>query len=84
MVKFNEYDLFLRGKLVSSNEIDLPGEWVDIVDLRSITVSITPIGSRQNIIIKRIDTKKVYLENYGQPIECYYHIYANKKENEST
>lgn len=84
MAKFSEYDLLLRGKLISSNEIELPKEWDEIIDLRSITISITPVGSRQNIIVKRVDTKKVYLENYGQPIECYYHIYANKKQNEST
>lgn len=77
--KYEHWDLFFRGKLISANEIDLPEDWEDAVDIRSITVSITPIGSQQNIIIKRVDTKKVYLQSNGMPIECYYHIYANLK-----
>lgn len=77
--KYEHWDLFFRGKLVASNEIELPENWEDIVDVRSITVSITPIGAKQNIIIKRVDTKKVYLQSNGIPIECYYHIYANLK-----
>ena len=82
--KSDSYDLFLRGKLIASNEIDLPQEWESVVDVKSITVCITPIGATQNIIVKRADSKKVYLQSSGIPIECYYHIYADKKKNEST
>jgi|DEB0MinimDraft_6_1074348.scaffolds.fasta_scaffold166945_2 hypothetical protein len=77
--KYEHWDLFFRGKLVGSNEIELPEDWEKHADVRSITVSITPIGARQNIIVKRVDSKKVYLDGYGFPIECYYHVYANLK-----
>jgi len=77
--KYEHWDLSLRGKLIGSNEIELPEEWEKYIDIRSITVLITPVGARQNIIVKRADEKKVYLESYGFPIECYYHVYANLK-----
>ena len=44
--KYEHWDLFFRGKLVGSNEIELPEDWEKHVDVRSITVSITPIGAR--------------------------------------
>lgn len=76
-------DVYIRGRVTSSDEIDLPFYWKDFVYKESITVNLTPIGSHQDVIVKRIDDKKVYLQSKGNmPIDCFYHIYAERKDGE--
>ena len=42
---------------------------------------LQPIGAHQDIIIKRWDDQKVYLQSQGgMPIDCFYHIYAERKD----
>lgn len=74
-------DVYVRGKLKNKKEITLPEYWKDFVDIQSISVSITPIGAPQDIFVKRIDKDKVYLQtNSGIPINCYYHIFGERKD----
>jgi hypothetical protein len=76
-------DVYIRGKVKNKTEIELPSYWKDFVDIQSITVSLTPIGAHQNVIVKRIDENKVYLQaNGGIPINCFYHIFAERKDGE--
>ena len=76
-------DVYIRGKVKNKSEIELPPYWKDFIDIESITVSLTPIGAHQNVIVKRIDENKVYLQsNGGIPINCYYHIFAERKDGE--
>jgi hypothetical protein len=76
-------DVYIRGKVQNKTEIELPSYWKDFVDIQSITVSLTPIGAHQNVIVKRIDENKVYLQaNGGMPINCFYHIFAERKDGE--
>ena len=54
-------DVYYRGKLKNKTEIQLPGYWEELVDPTTITVSLTPIGAHQNIIVKRItDNKDIF------------------------
>ena len=65
-----------RGK-----EIFLPNYWKGLVHIQSITVQLQPIGAHQDIIIKRWDDQKIYLQsNGGLPIDCFYHVYAERKD----
>jgi len=49
------------------------------VDPASITVSITPIGVHQNIIVKRLDAENIYLQNQGAlPINCFFHVFGQR------
>lgn len=76
-------DVYIRGRVTNSNEILLPSYWKDFVYLDSITVSLTPMGSHQNVIVKRIDEQKIYLQsNGGIPIDCFYHVFAERKDGE--
>lgn len=76
-------DVYIRGKVTSKNEIDLPEYWIGLVDHESITVNLTPIGAHQDVIVKRIDERKVYLQSKGgMPINCFYHIFAERKDGE--
>lgn len=78
-----EAAVYIRGRLQNKTEISLPEYWKKLVDIQSITVSLTPIGSHQDIIIKRWDENKVYLQSKGgMPIDCFYHIYAERRDTE--
>ena len=44
---------------------------------------MTPVGAYQRVIIKRIDEDKIYLQSQGDmPIDCFYHIFAERKDGE--
>jgi hypothetical protein len=76
-------DVYVRGKVLNRTEIELPLYWKDFVDFTTITVSLTPIGAHQDVIVKRIDEQKVYLQSKGgMPIHCYYHIFGERKDGE--
>ena len=76
-------DVYVRGKVKNTTEIELPNYWKGLVDLESITVSLTPIGAHQDVIVKRIDEDKVYLQSRGgMPINCFYHIFGERKDCE--
>lgn len=76
-------DVYVRGKVKNTTEITLPEYWNGLVDTESITVSLTPIGAHQDVIVKRIDENKVYLQaRGGMPINCFYHIFGERKDCE--
>ena len=51
------------------------------MDVESISVQLQPIGAHQDIIIKRWDEGTVYLQGQGGlPINCFYHVYAARKD----
>ena len=78
-----EIGVYFRGRLTNKTEIELPLYWKDLVHIDSISVQLQPIGSHQDIIIKKVDEKKIYLQtNGGIPIDCYYHVYAERKDVE--
>ena len=76
-------DVYCRGRVTNKKEILLPTYWEKLVDFTTITVNLTPVGAHQNVIVKRIDEKKVYLQsNGGIPIDCFYHIYGTRADGE--
>ena len=76
-----EVGVYFRGRLRRGKEIFLPNYWKGLVHIQSITVQPQPIGAHQDIIIKRWDDEKIYLQsNGGLPIDCFYHVYAERKD----
>ena len=76
-----EHSVYYRGKVLNRDYIELPLEWTGLVDDTTITVSLTPIGAHQDIIVKRIGDNKVYLQSKGgMPIHCFYHVYGTRKD----
>lgn len=76
-----EVGVYFRGRLKNNTEIQLPWYWKDLVHTESISVQLQPIGAHQDIIIKRWDDKKIYLQaKGGMPIDCFYHVYAERKD----
>ncbi|BCV07554.1 MAG: hypothetical protein CM15mL2_0300 [Caudoviricetes sp.] len=76
-----EVGVYYRGRLKNDTEIVLPNYWKDLVHVDSITVQLQPIGAHQDIIVKRWDDEKIYLQaKPGFPINCFYHVYAERKD----
>jgi len=76
-----ENSVYVRGRLLNNNTIDLPDVWRNLVDESSITVSLTPIGSHQDLMVRRVQDNQVVIQaKPGLPINCYYHIFAERKD----
>ena len=78
-----ENGVYFRGKVRNKNVIYLPEYWEDLVDLTTITVQLQPIGAHQNVIVKRVESTKIHLQAQGgMPINCYYHVFGERKDIE--
>jgi hypothetical protein len=76
-----EVGVYCRGRLRNQNEIALPDYWKDLVYVESISVHIQPIRAHQDIIVKRWDDERIYLQSQGGlPIDCFYHVYGERKD----
>ena len=76
-----ENAVYIRGKLKNDKIILLPEYWRNLVDIDTISVQLQPIGAHQDIIVKRWDTEKIELQSKpGIPINCFYHIFAERKD----
>ena len=78
-----EHSVYFRGKVRNRSVIQLPKYWKGLVDYTTITVSLTPIGAHQNVIVKRVDEDKIYLQAQGgMPINCYFHVFGTREDVE--
>ena len=49
-----ESAVYIRGRLTNSDKIELPDYWSGLIDPETITVSLTQIGSSQDLIVEKI------------------------------
>jgi len=80
-----EAGVYIRGRLTGSSAIDLPEYWKGLIDLESITVSLTQIGSSQDLIIEGLEdwgTKVKVRSGNASAIDCYYTIHASRIDGE--
>ena len=76
-----EVGVYCRGRVRGEKIIKLPDYWKDLVDVESISVQLQPIGAHQDVIVKRWDDEFVYLQAQGgMPVNCFYHVYAARKD----
>jgi len=76
-----EVGVYYRGRLRNKKVIELPQYWKGLVHTDSISVQLQPIGAHQDIIIKRWDDTKIYLQSKANfPIDCFYHVYGERKD----
>ena len=77
-------DVYVRGRLKDKNVIELPEYWKGLVDSDSITVQLQPIGDRHfHLNIAEVDNKKIVVkEADDKPIDCFYHVYGERKDVE--
>tara|TARA_B100000073_G_scaffold199295_1_gene165000 strand:+ start:5976 stop:6656 length:681 start_codon:yes stop_codon:yes gene_type:complete len=78
-----ENAVYVRGVLRNNNTIKLPDVWRELVDPRTITVSLTPVGAEQGLVVKRATNNEVVVQaRPGMPIHCHYHVFAERKDVE--
>ena len=75
-----ENGVYFRGELKGSNVIELPDYWTGLVDDKTITVHLTPIGNK-TIFVKEIRDNKVFVgARLFQKIHCFYSVWAERKD----
>ena len=75
-----ENGVYIRGK-TKKNIIELPEYWTKLVDPKSITVNLTPIGSYQNLFIEKIENNKVYVTNsnlVNKSVNYFFTVFAER------
>jgi len=79
-----EAGVYIRGRLTDQNSITLPEYWKGLIDPESITVTLTQIGSSQDLIVDSIEWGSVIKIKSGNAakIDCYYVIQASRIDGE--
>tara|TARA_Y100000766_G_C18868469_1_gene587035 strand:+ start:822 stop:1568 length:747 start_codon:yes stop_codon:yes gene_type:complete len=79
-----EGGVYYRGKVINKNVIQLPDYWKDLVDHTTITVSLTPIGAHQDLIVKRVEPTQIHLQSKGGiPIHAFFHVFGARADGEA-
>ncbi len=79
-----EGGVYVRGRLTNSNVIDLPEYWTNLIDPESITVTLTQIGSSQDLLVDKIEWGRriKILSGNSSNIDCYYVVHAARIDGE--
>jgi hypothetical protein len=80
-----EHAVYARGKLTDTNIIQLPKEWRWLVDNKSITVQLTPIGKHQQLYVAHIGDDYIVVKNsamFDNSVTCFYLVHATRKDVE--
>jgi len=79
-----EAGVYIRGRLTDSNIINLPEYWKGLIDPESITISLTQIGSSQDLIVDTIEwgSRIKIRSGNASKIDCYYVIHASRIDGE--
>ena len=79
-----ESGVYYRGRLTNSNVIELPAYWKGLVDPESITVTLTQIGSSQDLIVDKIEwgSRIVVKSGTASNIDCYFLVHGERKDGE--
>lgn len=76
-----ENGVYVRGRIEGKNVIELPDYWRGLVDLSTITVHLTPVGSFSNAYVDIIADNKIYIKAaLFNKINSFYIVYAERKD----
>ena len=75
-------EVYLRGKLINQSVIELPDYWRELVDVETIGVSLTPVGSYQELYVEKVEwgTHITIKNSAGGAINCTYVVYGERKD----
>jgi hypothetical protein len=76
-----EHGVYVRG-IVTSNVIELPEYWVNLVHEDTITVQLTPIGTATIHYVVKVEDNKVYIDSETEKINTSFFIQAERKDIE--
>jgi hypothetical protein len=79
-----ESAVYYRGRLINANTINLPDYWRGLINPETITVTLTQIGSSQDLIVDKIDwgSKIVIRSGNAANIDCYFLVHAERIDGE--
>jgi len=76
-----EHSVFVRGKLENNNIIQLPDYWQHLVDVDTISVTLTPNKYYQQLYVKNVTDKSIEVgTETDKPINCYYYVVGERKD----
>ena len=77
-----EGGVYYRGILKDSELIELPDYWKDLVDTKTITVHLTPIGAYQYLYYTVAKNRIIVKNHSNLPTHCSYIVYGERKDGE--
>ena len=77
-----EGGVYHRGILEDSEFIELPDYWKDLVDTKTITVHLTPIGTYQYLYYTVAKNRIIVKNHSNLPTHCSYIVYGERKDGE--
>ena len=75
-----EGGVYHRGILIDSEFIELPDYWKDLVDTKTITVHLTPIGTYQYLYYTVAKNRIIVKNHSNLPTHCSYIAYGERKD----
>ena len=75
-----EGGVYYRGILKDSELIELPDYWKDLVDTKTITVHLTPIGTYQYLYYTVAKNRIIVKNHSNLPTHCSYVVYGERKD----
>jgi len=77
-------DVYVRGVMENCNIIELPEYWSGLVDEKTITISLTPVGEYQELSAELLEcnSKVKVLNNLGEVGKYSYLIFGERKDVE--
>lgn len=79
-----ESGVYFRGRLTESNVINFPDYWEGLVDPETITITLTQIGSSQDLIVDKIEwgRRAIIKSGNASAIDCYFMVNAERSDGE--
>lgn len=78
-----EAGVYFRGKLDGTNIIKLPEYWKGLIDYDTITVNLTPYGSKDELFVKDIHEDRIIVSgNRLTNVKCFYDVHASRIDGE--
>ena len=78
-----EAGVYFRGKLNGTNIIKLPEYWKGLIDYDTITVNLTPYGSKDELFVKDVDEDRIIVSgNRLTNVKCFYDVHASRIDGE--
>ena len=79
-----EIAVYCRGKVPENGVIELPSFWDGLVNPEDMSISLTPIGSWQELFVKEVRWGKqvIVRNNAGGPINADYYIVARRLDDD--
>ena len=77
-----EGGVYHRGILKNSEFIELPDYWKDLVDTKTITAHLTPIGTYQYLYYTVAKNRIIVKIHSNLPTHCSYIVYGERKDGE--